>query len=161
VKTGGYLIVWLAIFLVTLVHSDTALPSLVRVLDPLPPVWVAMLSWLPLGFIIVALALARPAERGDFSPRLAAAAALPGLVIAAQLPLIIRGGKPSAAYVAASVTDTGAAISNGFLWGAGPVVLWCLYYFFGRSEFANPRRAFAVGALVASLIGLTLAVLTL
>jgi hypothetical protein len=77
------------------------------------------------------------------------------------LPLIIRGGRPSTAYAAASVTDTGAAFSNGFLWGAGVVVLWCVLYIFGRREFANPKRAFAVGALTASLIGLTLSVITL
>jgi hypothetical protein len=163
VKTGGYLLLWLAIFLVAFLNADTALPWLVKTLDPLSPVWVAMLSWLPLGFIMVATALAKPPERGDFSPRLAAAAALPGLAIAAQLPLIIRGGRPSAEYVAASVTDTGTAFGSGFLWGAGLVLLWGVFFFVLvlRRDVAQPGRIFAIGALVASLIGLTLSVITL
>jgi len=47
VKTGGYLILWLAIFLVALFQADKALLRLVHTLDPLPPVWAAIEPALP------------------------------------------------------------------------------------------------------------------
>lgn len=123
---GQYLMLWLAVLVISYFAGDTLLTRAVEGTAGVPAPVLVLASWLPLGGLLmlasVSVAVGGRSAREATRPVRLAAAAL-ALAMACQVPVVVGGRTASDARELALATVSGRALEMGTYLGYGAVLV--------------------------------------